>query len=193
MTQSSASPPSPSSRARDLSARVYHAPDGDAPAAPAPLLARQRATAMALHAEDTELARVRGLLADLRPDAGDPWVLPTPEAPTVPEVHVRDPLAAWGSIPRALLGSPPAPAGVTAAEVLRRLAGLPRDAAAVLLWLRARGTLEAGLRGLYADAGMAFASEAQTAAWEDLGARREGAPAWGRRLVLRAAEAWEAA
>ena len=26
--------------------------------------------------------------------------------------------------------------------------------------------------------------------WRDLGARREGAPAWGRRLVLRAAEAW---
>ena len=44
---------------------------------------------------------------------------------------------------------------------------------------------------VYVDAGVAFASAEQSESWEDLGARREGAPAHGRRVVLRAAAAWE--
>ncbi|MEY2714653.1 MAG: hypothetical protein RIT24_996, partial [Planctomycetota bacterium] len=42
-------------------------------------------------------------------------------------------------------------------------------------------------------AGMHFASAEQTAAWADLTVRRGFAPAYGRRLVLAAATAWESA
>ena len=47
---------------------VYVAPDGDAPTA----LKRAGAAARALRPDDPELVRVRRLLADLRPDCGDP-------------------------------------------------------------------------------------------------------------------------
>lgn len=180
-------------RARD--GRVWRAAD-DAPAAPAAPLARQGAAATALHVDDPELVRVRGLLADLRPDAADPWSPPAAPAEVTPVGAMpRDPSAAWGGIPRGLLtgGAQAAVAEASrrcVAEVLAELAALPADAAAVLRWLREHATLGAGLRGLYADAGLAFASEVQAAAWGDLGARREGAPSHGRRLVLRAAEAW---
>ena len=79
--------------------------------------------------------------------------------------------------------------GLQPAQV-RELADLPPDARAVLRWLRRHGSLAEGLRGLYVDVGMAFASVEQSAAWADLGARREGAPIHGRRLVLAAATAW---
>jgi hypothetical protein len=182
----------PHSRARD--GRVWRAAP-DAPAAPAAPLARQGAAATALHVDDPELVRVRGLLADLRPDAADPWAPPAAPAETTPVGAMpRDPTAGWGGVPRGLFGGAGAAREAAqqrcAAEVLAELAELPADAAAVLRWLRERATLAAGLRGLYADVGVAFASDVQAAAWGDLGARREGAPAWGRRLVLRAAETW---
>lgn len=167
----------------------------DGPAAAAAPLARQGAAATALHVDDPELVRVRGLLADLRPDAADPWAaMPSNLAPA--GAMPRDPSASWGGIPRGLLTGGAEEAAVAeasqrcVAEVLAELQALPADAAAVLRWLREHATLAAGLRGLYADVGVAFASDDQAAAWRDLGARREGAPAWGRRLVLRAAEAW---
>lgn len=181
-------------RARE--GRVWRVAEGDAPAAAAAPLARQGAAATALHVDDPELVRVRGLLADLRPDAADPWTPPAAPAEVTPVGAMpRDPSAAWGGLPRGLLtgGAGAAAAEASrrcAAEVLAELAELPADAAAVLRWLRERASLAAGLRGLYADVGMAFADDAQAAAWGDLGARREGAPAWGRKLVLRAAEAW---
>lgn len=181
-------------RARD--GRVWRAPEGDAPAAAAAPLARQGAAATALHVDDPELVRVRGLLADLRPDAADPWTPPAAPAEVTPVGAMpRDPSASWGGIPRGLLtgGAEAAVAEASrrcVAEVLAELAGLPPDAAAVLRWLREHATLGAGMRGLYVDVGLAFADATQAAAWEDVGARREGAPAWGRRLVLRAAEAW---
>lgn len=169
----------------------------DGPAAAAAPLARQGAAATALHVDDPELVRVRGLLADLRPDAADPWSPPAAPAKVAPVGAMpRDPSANWGGIPRGLLTGGAEEAAVAeasrrcVAEVLAELAELPADAAAVLRWLREHATLAAGLRGLYADVGVAFASDDQAAAWRDLGARREGAPAWGRRLVLRAAEAW---
>jgi len=181
----------PHSRARD--GRVWRAAD-DAPTAPAAPLARQGAAATALHVDDLELVRVRLLLAALRPDCADPWAPPVAPVETTPVGAMpRDPSASWGGLPRGLLGGDAAREAAQqrcAAEVLAELAELPADAAAVLRWLRERATLAAGLRGLYADAGLAFATAAQAAAWGDLGARREGAPAWGRRLVLRAAEAW---
>jgi hypothetical protein len=178
---------------RSLCAEPDPAPD--APSAPAAPLARQGAAATALHVDDPELVRVRGLLADLRPDAADPWAPMAAPVETTPAGAMPcDPSANWGGVPRGLFGGAgPAAEEASrrcAAEVLAELAELPADAAAVLRWLRERATLGAGLRGLYADVGLAFASEDQAAAWGDLGARREGAPAWGRRLVLRAAEAW---
>lgn len=176
-------------------ARVWRAPErqeGDGPRQGP--LERQGAAATALHVDDPELARVRRLLADLRPDCPNPWEPPVRAVEMTPGVAPpRDPSAAWGGIPRGLFGERDAveeAARRCLADVLDELRALPPDAAAVLRWVRERASLEAGLRGLYSDAGMAFASAEQTAAWEDLGARREGAPAHGRRLVLRAAAAW---
>ena len=176
--------------------RVYHAPDGDAPAPSA--LARAGHAAARLTADDPELARIRGLLGDLRPDCADPWVPPQDAPAQAPTVRIRDPHAAWGGIPRGLespMGAMLARAEasqICAADILAAIDALAPDAAAVLRWLRRHGDLRAGLRGLYADAGMAFATAAQTTAWTDLGARRTGAPDHGRRMVLAAARAWDA-
>lgn len=157
-------------------------------------LQRQGAAATALHVDDPELARVRRLLADLRPDCPNPWEPPVRAVEMTPGVAPpRDPSASWGGIPRGLFGERDAVEESERrclADVLEELRALPADAAAVLRWVRERASLEVGLRGLYSDAGLAFASDEQTAAWEDIGARREGAPAHGRRLVLRAAAAW---
>lgn len=177
-------------------ARVYRAdPDAEA-VARAPL---DRAGHAALVADDPELARIRRVLADLRPDCADPMEPPPPpsDAPSA-TVRVSDPSAAWGGIPRLLesgLGAAIARSeemrARCAADVLREVDALAPDARAVLRWMRAHATLAAGLRGLYVDAGERFASDAQHAAWSDLTARRIGAPQHGRRIVLRAVDAWE--
>lgn len=185
-------------RARDPSGRVWHAVDGEAPALSP--LARQGAAATALRASDPELERVRRLLADLRPDCANPWEPPV-RHDLVEAIPVgampRDSSADWGGLPRGLLSGGAEEAAVAeasrrcVADVRVELEALAPDARAVLVWCREHATLgAAGLRGLYADAGMAFASEAQSVAWEDLGARREGAPTHGRHLVLHAAGAW---
>lgn len=176
---------------------VYAAPDGDAPTAPPTALERAGAAARSLRPDDPELVRVRRLLTDLRPDCGDPCEPPPDEseAPEASPVTIRDPSASWGGIPRGVAiferSEVTVAAGPALVDVLRQLAALAPDEAAVLHWLRRHASLASGLRGLYVDAGVAFASAEQSEAWEDLGARREGAPAHGRRVVLRAAAAWE--
>lgn len=186
----------PPRSARIVRPRSFVAPD-DAPlAAPLSPLARAGAAALALVPDDPELARVRLVLADLRPDCPDPLEPPVDAPPSAPAVTIRDPRASWGGIPRGVgFGSRCALAAEVAAtrvlaDVVRELADLPPDARAVLRWLRRHGSLAEGLRGLYVDVGMAFASVEQSAAWADLGARREGVPVHGRRLVLAAATAW---
>lgn len=177
--------------------RVYRV-DPDAPPPEHAPLDRAAATATALRAEDPELARVRVVLAELRPDHPDPWE-PMPLATDAPvaTVRVRDPQAAWGGIPRGLaspMGAQLAAAECAsrcAADVLAEIAALRPDAAAVLRWLRRNATLAKGLRGLWVDVGEAFASAAQTEAWADLTVKRGFAPAHGRRMVLAAATAWE--
>lgn len=180
---------------RIVTLRTWVAPE--VPAAPLSPLARAGAAALALVPDDPELARVRLVLADLRPDCPDPLEPPVVEVPfATPPVTIRDPSASWGGVPRGVgfgVDSPVAAAALDGrcyADVVRELADLPADARAVLRWLRVHGSLAEGLRGLYVDAGMAFASAEQSAAWADLGARREGAPMHGRRLVLAAATAW---
>jgi len=176
---------------------VYVAPDGDAPTEPPTALERAGAAARALHSDDPELVRVRRLLTDLRPDCGDPCEPPPDESeePASSPVTIRDPSANWGGIPRGVAiferSEVTVATGPALVDVLRQLAALAPDEAAVLRWLRRNASLASGLRGLYVDAGVAFASAEQSEAWEDLGARREGAPAHGRRVVLRAATAWE--
>lgn len=175
---------------------VYRATADDLsdPAAP---LARAGAAATALRAVDPELDRVRTVLCALRPDHPDPWEpMPPPEAVThVRAAHTRAP---WDvDLPRGLVSGlgaalerAEASQVVGAAEVLARIAALPADAAAVLRWMRSHASLASGIRGLWVDAGMAFASSAQAAAWADLTVRRAFAPQHGRRLVLKACEAW---
>lgn len=173
---------------------VYVAPDGDAPTEPPTALERAGAAARALHPDDPELARVRRLLADLRPDCGDPCEPPaTAEASTSSYAPtIRDPSAAWGGLPRGLLTAGETDAAYEAlarrsvADVLAAVDALPAPAPSTLRWLRDRATLSAGLRGLFVDAGV-WAG----AGGDDLGARREAAYLLGRRLVLRAAAAWE--
>lgn len=165
-------------------ARVYRSP-GDAPARP-PRAPRPTA-------EDRELVRVRTLLYALRPDCADP-LRPPPKAPTAaPVVRVRDPMAGWGDVPAALEHGPPRDPGggaELAAKVLDRIRDLPEDARAVAGWLREYAILDK-LRSLYVDVGMAFASDAQVAAWgSDLTARRDGSHHAGRTFVLATATAW---
>ncbi len=154
-------------------------------------LARQGAEAMKLRPDDPELIRVRRLLAALRPDLADPW---EPPPPTESPSHLpgpRDPMAAWGGVPRGVgFGtscrdddSPDAP---TAARVLVSIGDLPPLAARTLEWLRDHATLRQGIRGLYVDCGINLASVDV----DDIGARREAAYLVGRRLVLGAATAW---
>lgn len=178
--------------------RVYRAADGD-PTQHAPLArAGRAATALATPA-DAELARVRVVLCDLRPDHPDAYAPLPPPGTAVPTVRVTDPTASFGGIPRGLasgLGAQLAVAEALAsrsgADVLREIAALPGEAAVVLRWMRRDASLASGLRGLHHDAGMHFASGAQAALWaKDLKAQRDAAPAHGRYLVLRACDAWE--
>ena len=182
-----------------MTRRVYRATAEDLTAPEPSPLERAGATATALRAEDPELARVRTLLAALRPDYPSPWepLARGEDAPTLP--RVRQERAPWDrDIPAGLRSSMGAALDAAdaltvdrGAEVVSRIARLPADAGAVLRWLRLHASLAGGLRGLWVDAGMAFASAAQEAAWRDLSVRRGFAPAHGRRLVLAACEAWE--
>lgn len=184
-------------RSPDSRVRVWTAPVAPAEASPAPRSPLDLAGRLARVAEDPELVRVRTLLAELRPDAPDPLEPPPVERPGPPAlVVVRDGTPPWDRLPAGLGGAwrevvllrDP---GELASEVLRRLATLPPDARAVLRWLRAHARLVAGLRGLYVDCGMAFAGAEQQGLWgQDLGARRDGAAPYGRRLVLRSAVVW---
>lgn len=154
-------------------------------------LARQGDAARKLHPDDPELIRVRTLLAALRPDLADPW---EPPPPTEAASHLpgpRDPMAAWGGVPRGVdFGRSSwvddSPHTVTAARVLVSIGDLPPIAARTLEWLRDHATLKQGLRGLYVDCGLKLASVDV----DDIGARREAAYLVGRRLVLGAATAW---
>ncbi len=175
--------------------RVYRASLDDL--APADPLARAGAAATALRAPDPELERVRTVLCALRPDHPDPWE-PMPAAPPVAHLHVAHTRAPWDvDLPRGLvsgLGAALARAESlqveSAAEVLARIGAMPADAACVLRWMRRHASLASGIRGLWVDAGMAFASAAQATAWEDLTVRRAFAPQHGRHLVLAACAAW---
>lgn len=176
-------------------ATVWHATD-DGTETPSPL-ERAGHAAMRLAVDDPELAEVRTLLAELRPDCADPWAPPQDAPAQTPTVRVRDPMASWGGIPRGLespMGAMLAraeAATVCAADILAAIGALPPDAAAVLRWMRRHADLREGLRALYLAAGMAFATADQSRAWVDLGARRIGAPAHGRRLTLAAMRAWQ--
>lgn len=182
-----------------MTRRVYRATAEDLTAPELSPLDRAGATATALRAEDPELARVRTLLAALRPDYPDPWepLAKGEDAPTLARTSPtrapwdRDVPAGLRSSLGAALDAADALTVDRAAEVVARIARLPPDAGAVLRWLRERASLAKGLRGLWVDVGEAFASAAQAAAWEDLTVKRGFAPAHGRRLVLAACEAWE--
>lgn len=148
--------------------------------------------------EDPELVRVRAFVFALRPDAPDPMAPPPMERQeTSAPYHRVESAPAWDRLPRGLgstsLGIESDPRVERRGHVLGAIAGLPPDAAAVCRWLRASATFAQGLRGLYVDVGLAFASEEQRAAWENLTARRTGAAAHGRALVLAAERAWRGA
>lgn len=154
-------------------------------------------------ADDPELARWRVTLAALRPDADDP-LQPIPDRPAAPSTVLPAGAApdAWDRLPRGLFLGPLAERMArerTAAEVLAEVDALALEHAEALRWARTNGTLAKGVRGFYADAGIAAALRGRAPAgalarWNgDLAARREGAYALGRRVMLAAAAAWEAA
>ena len=168
------------------------------PQAPATGLDRAAREAARPAAEDPELVRVRALVFALRPDAPDPLQPPPVERTETPAPYLRtgDGAPPWDRLPRGLGSGPLAAAdpGTDRREhVLAAIASLPPDAAAVCRWLRTSATFAQGLRGLYVDVGLAFASEDQRTAWVDLTARRLGAASHGRALVLAAERAWREA
>lgn len=179
-------------------ARVYRVDPDAAPPDRAPL---DRAGHAALTADDPELARIRRVLADLRPDCADPMEPPPrlDDGEDIATMRVKASRALWDvDLPHGLASGAEAldiawalRCGSLAADVLREVDALSPDARAVLRWMRVHATLVVGLRGLYVDAGERFASDAQREAWRDLTARRIGAPQHGRRIVLRAVDAWE--
>lgn len=176
---------------------VFRVEPDDADDAPPGALARAGHAATALRADDAETERVRTLLAGLRPDYPDPWEPMGDPASGAAVMIVRSsPRAPWDvDVPRGLGSALGALSAETqtrdAADVLADIATLPRDAAVVLRWLRQHASLASGVRGLWVDAGQAFASSEQRRAWKDLTARRAGAAQHGRRIVLAAAVEWE--
>lgn len=191
--------PAPRVRGPLATRRRTYRVDPDAPSPERSPLEKAAQRALALSGTDAEAERVRVVLCDLRPDHPDASVPLPPPGTVVPTVRVTDPTASFGGIPRGLasgLGAQLAAAAALAsrsgADVLREIAALPGEAAVVLRWMRRDASLASGLRGLYHDAGMHFASGVQAALWaKDLKAQRDAAPAHGRYLVLRACDAWE--
>lgn len=188
----------PERPARRRSTKVYTAPD-DAPAPALSPLERAARDARRPKPTDPELVRVQVLLADLRPDLSNPLEPPPREQATSHAPIVRVASDSWGGLPRgfgsgglgAQLDAAAAMQLRTLVDVRAKLDAMPPDARAVLSWLRSHATLAAGLRGLYVDVGLAFASAEQSALWErNLTARRDGAHAHGRHLVLGAATVW---
>lgn len=182
---------------------VYVATD-EAPVALSPL-ERAGVSARSLTSDDPELVRIRRVLAELRPDCHDPLVPPldgSKELPPPPPLRLEGE-DDWRDLPRGLVlggvnGSEYtlAEQRASVAKVLASLDDLAPEHAETLRWMREHATLGEGLRGLYAEAGVWAAKAGRAPAgtlaiWQhDLGARREGAPALGRRVVLAAASAW---
>lgn len=166
--------------------------------------ADQRASALSLLGlsltpEEGELARIRVVLTDLRPDHPDPLVpMPARAEIEVQTIRVHAAAGEWGGIPRALVS--PMAGMLARAELATRagadvLAEIEREGgydAPTLRWLRHDAKLTEGTRALFFTAGAALATRSQRAAWEgSLTARRDGAYAVGRGLVLRAVGTWE--
>lgn len=185
----------------EVTARVAHGPsrvyradlDAPPPARPISAPAAPFAPVASAPPEDPDLVRVRCLLAALQP-RGVPLGSGTPE-PSAPAVRVQGGGSMDADLPRGLGARPPEPSPED--RVTGRLAELrasrvqtDRDAAAVLDWLCRHGSLADGARALFAAAALQFASEDQARAWEDFGARWQGAPPYGRALVLASARAW---
>jgi len=183
---------------------VYVAPD-EAPTVNRSPLERAGVEARSLAVVDPELVRVRRLLADLRPDCHDPLVPPldgSKELPPPPPLRLEGE-DDWCDLPRSLVLGGINASEFTLAEqrasvasVLESIDTLAPEHAETLRWARDHATLGEGLRGLYFDAGVWAASQGRApdgtlATWQrDLGARREGAPALGRKVLLAAARAW---
>lgn len=178
--------------------------------------ARQGGAPAGLRADDPDLARLRCLLAALRPEAVDPMEPPAATLPTCHAPAPRDPTASWGGIPRGFGAPTPQPHDAAgAAEVLAQVGELPAPSPTVLRWLRERGdghprgpdgrrlhgeavtdaALRAVVRRACVDLACALADPAGPwhgglALPDDLGARREAAYLLGRRLLWGAASAW---
>lgn len=182
-----------------MTRRVFHAEDLDAVAA-APL-ARAAHAATAVTSDDAEAQRIRTLLCALRPDYPDPYEPMPAGGQTTGIMRVAPSRAPWdldaprgfGAPAGAMLDAAAQARTAGAAEVMARIAALPADAAAVLRWLRSKARLSQGLRGLWIEVAEEFKSDEQAEAWKDLTLKRGFAPAYGRRLVLEAATAWERA
>lgn len=189
-------------RARPV--RFVTLPD-DAPSPAERNAARRISPALAPDAmqRDEELITIRRVLAELRPDQPDPYILPPDDDAPGAVMTVRISRAPWevGDGPRGFGSSAIDPGSITetAADrasyrgVCARAAKVPPPHNGVLWWMRRRATLKKGVRGLYVDAGLALAPKKTQAAWGDSFVRRgEGANHHGKKLVVAAIEAWDA-
>jgi len=148
------------------------------------------------HVEDDELVRVRRLLTELRPDRAGPlgWAADgAPPVPTgsawTPALRVQTSVEVPAILPGAFASTAPAS---LAPDLDRGFPAMPDDTRATLRWCQRSGTLAQGLRAFYASAALSLADEVRLAVWAAMpeGVRAGARPAWGRRQVLAAADAW---
>lgn len=147
------------------------------------------------HVDADELVRARRLLTELRPDRGGPLGWAADGAPPAASGSAWTPAlrVQTSEVPAILPGSfaSTAPASL-APDLDRGFPGMPDDTRATLRWCQRSGTLAQGLRALYTSAALSLADELRLAVWAAMPAvvRAGARPAWGRRQVLAAADAW---
>ena len=163
--------------------------DGSIPP-PRPPLDDRAASRPSITREDPELARLRVLLAALRPDCADPMNPPVSEPPVCHVPAPRDPMAGWGDVPRGIRmtrddGAADSDRSVSA--IIASVDALPAPAGAVLRWLRGNARASDGVRGVAVSLALALGVDLPDG---NLGARRDAAYVAGRRLLWGAAKAW---
>lgn len=159
--------------------------------------------------EDEDLARVRRLLIELRPDRGGPLGWPPDGAPPKVSDHTDEgriilgalagrirvqsssaiPAILPGAFARRVIASP----GAAAVERIAHVTLHDPGTRAILTWLQREGTLAKGLGALYRFVAAKFIPVDRQARWGALPARlgREAQTQAGRKLVLHAVDTWD--
>lgn len=150
--------------------------------------------------DSTEVAELRDVLRELRPDASGPFGWPADGAPPkhtdvmgalASRIRVDGGGGAGSSVP---VGAFASAASITLGTERRaRIEGMAfyfPEASATLLWMQTRGTLAAGHAAFYRVCGKHFSTEEERAAWGNAEQQREEALALGRARTTYAIDVW---